>query len=140
MILEKLNGRKLVRVFEWFLCRSSTQLFEFEDSWSVCVGDGDPELFHSYTDMLQFLDKRGLSEYFYQEKFYVKRTALEEYSRQVFGRVQDVYEKYPNIVSADCTECVWKKYHVSEKQCKSCWALKWNSDNPQIIEVINKVT
>ena len=140
MILEELNGRKLVRVFEWFFYSSSTQIFEFKGGWSVFMGAGGPTLFHSYTDMLQFLDKEKLSDIFYRERFYIKRTALEEYSRQVFGRVQNVYEKYPDAVSADCTECVWRKSYASEKQCKSCWALKWNSDDPQIIEVIGKVT
>lgn len=139
MILEELNGKKLLRTFTWFYYRNSSCVFEFEEEMSVYIWNANIELLTKYTDLLQFLDKRLLSDHSYTEDFYKKRTALEEYSRQVFGSVEDVYKKYPDIVSVDCTECVWREYYKSKERCGECWALKWNSKDPQILEVIDCV-
>lgn len=122
MILEELNGKKLLRVFEWFDWRSVEQVFEFEGGLSVYIWEGDTQLFTKHTDLLQFLDTKKLSDIFYDDHFYRKRTALEEYSRQVFGKVEETYKKYPNIVSVDCTKCIWKERSHHKQQCRNCWA------------------
>lgn len=140
MTLEELDGKKLIRIFKWFYYRNSSYLFEFEDQLSVSIWAGNTKLFTKYDDLLLFLDNQELSDVFYTEKYYRKRSALEEYSREVFGSVKAVYKKYPKVVSVDCTQCIWRKYYKSKKRCRNCWALQWNSDNPKTLEVINVVT
>lgn len=126
MILEELNNKKLLRIFEWFFYGDKTQIFEFEGGFSVHICSGQTELFKSYTELLKFLDEEELSKYFYTDNEYKKRTALEEYSWQVFGGVKEVYKKYSDIISIRCSDCIWFKHHKSIKRCANCWVLKHN--------------